>query len=192
MRRGIVCYGSIVWLLAGSGVAQAGMALQRAIDLFSTARYTESQTLLRRRVTTHPEDATAHYYLGKTYLQLGDYNNAIRHCQRAVRIAADQARHHFCLGHSYGEKARRAPKWKQAVLAPKIRRALERTVTLDPSHVKARIGLTHFYLRAPRLMGGSLEKAYDQAKMLIQPDAAQGQALLEKIEAQRGAASAAH
>jgi hypothetical protein len=71
---------------------------------------------------------------------LADYDKAVKHCKKAVQLQVDHAEHHFCLGWSYGEKARHGPAWQQAILAPRIRKALEKTVSLDPNHVQARLG----------------------------------------------------
>jgi tetratricopeptide (TPR) repeat protein len=183
----------LVWLLRMTlawADTEQSQVLQQAIALFHAKRYSESQTLLARLVDAHPENATVHYYLGRIYLQVQAYDKAIAHCTRAAILQATEAEHHFCLGLSYGQKARQAPFWQQALLAPKIRKALEKTVSLDPAHVPARIGLSRFYLQAPTLLGGDLNKAYEQAEVLLRLDASAGHDLINKIEAARGSVPA--
>ncbi len=176
--------GTIAIILASYALASASPKLDEAITLYQAQRYPESQTLLQQVVTAQPTNASAHYYLGQLYLQLDDYDNAIKHCKQASHLQADHAEHYFCLGRSYGEKARHGPIWKQAVLAPKIRVALEKAVSLDPYHVQARLGLTHFYMRAPTILGGSMDKAYTQALILTELSPTAGQALLDKIRSE--------
>jgi tetratricopeptide (TPR) repeat protein len=162
-------------------VAHANATLDRAMQLFSAKQFQESQPLLEQVLEAQPDNAMAHYYLGRIYLYAKDYNQAIAHCKTSVDIDASVAAYHFCLGRSYGEKARHAPFWMQALLAPKIRQAFETTVTLDPNHRAARIGLTHFYMQAPVMMGGSLAKAQEQAETLIQLNDPRGEQLLQEI-----------
>lgn len=182
MRILMVCFG-LAWLLPldASPSANTDAALAQAIRLFADGQYQESQPLLEQLLVTHPDNATAHYYLGRIYLHSGDFDKAITHCKISVDRQAKVAEHHFCLGLSYGEKARQAPFWMQAFLAPKIRQAFETAVALDPNHGSARVGLTHFYMRAPLIMGGSLTKAQEQAEQLRQLKHPQAQLLLQDI-----------
>lgn len=186
LRLLFACF-SLACSLSAGVVPGAGddAALGRAIQFFDAKQYEESRPLLKQVLATHPDNATAHYYLGRIYLDEGDADNAVAHCKTSVEISAEVAEHHFCLGRSYGEKARRAPFWMQVILAPKIRQAFETTVALDPSHRSARVGLTHFYMRAPAIMGGSLAKAEEQAEQLIRLDDPRGEALLQEIRKRR-------
>ncbi|HEY7494667.1 MAG TPA: tetratricopeptide repeat protein [Candidatus Tectomicrobia bacterium] len=70
---------------------------------------------------------------------------------------------------------------RQAALAPKVRKAFEKTVALDPTHVQGRVGLVNFYLRAPAIMGGSLDKAYAHMQILIRQDEIEGRLLLARF-----------
>ena len=182
---GMICIGLLRLTWAGTD-APNNSTLRQAIALFDAKDYTASQNLLVQFLDDHRGNATAHYYLGLVYLQTKAYEQAIEQCHQAVTLQDTEAEHHFCLGISYGYKARQAPFWQQALLAPKIRRALEKAVDLDPSHVQARIGLARFYLQAPTLLGGDLAKAYQQAETLHSLDASEARALMEKIEAARG------
>ena len=181
MIRMLMAFLGLVGFLSIEVAASASESLEQAIALFRTEQYTESQRLWEQILAGHPDNATAHAYLGRIYLHAGDVDKAIAHCQTAVDIDANVAAHHFCLGRSYGEKARQAPFWMQAMLAPKIRKAFETTIALEPSHRSARVGLTHFYMRAPSVMGGSLAKAQEQAEQLIQLQDPRGEQLLQDV-----------
>ena len=155
--------------------------VKKAVNLFRLQRYEEVIIILEELLKTYNNNSTAHYYLGKTYLKLKNYDKAVKHCERAVTIQSNQAEHHFCLGLSYGKKATQASLWQKAFLARKIRNAFQKTVELDPKHIGGRIGLTQFYLRAPAIIGGNIDKADEQAKILVMLDSTTGKALLEKI-----------
>lgn len=155
--------------------------VETAIRLYTAERYREGKILLEQFLTTHQRDAIAHYYLGKIHLELQDYDKAIEHCKTAADIQTQNAEHYFCLGMGYGKKARNASFVSKAFLAPKIKRSFEKTVALDPHHIQGRIGLANFYLRAPPLMGGDIDKAHEQAMILLKLNAEKGRQLLDKV-----------
>src|SRR6185436_19118450 len=51
---------------------------------------------------------------------------------------------------------------------------LEKAVELNPKYIDARMGLLQFYVVAPGMMGGSYDKAFDQAKAIKALDPIQG------------------
>lgn len=51
--------------------------------------------------------------------------------------------------------------------ASKGKAALEKAIALDPSNVRARQALFQFYLQAPGIAGGSIDKAREQARAVI-------------------------
>jgi len=59
---------------------------------------------------------------------------------------------------------RRANRFKQVLLAKKIRGAFETAVALDPDNVRARRDLLQYYVIAPGIAGGSVDKARAQAR----------------------------
>jgi tetratricopeptide (TPR) repeat protein len=144
-------------------------------------RYREGKIVLEQFLATHQRDAVAHYYLGRIHLELQEYDKAIEHCQTAADIQAQNAEHYFCLGIGYGKKAQRASFVSKAFLAPKIKQSFEKTVMLDPHHIEGRVGLANFYLQAPPVMGGDVEKAYEQAMVLLKLNAEEGRQLLDKV-----------
>lgn len=172
-------------LLASVAQPQARADLATAIRLYHAARYAEGRVQLEQILAAHEETAVAHYYLGKIYLQLRDYDQAVAHCKTAVKIQPENAEYHFCLGLSYGKKAEHASFLAKAFLAPRIKKSFRQAVALDPNHIQARIGLANFYIHAPVLWGGDLDKAYEQATIILKFDAAKGQALLDKVAHKR-------
>jgi tetratricopeptide (TPR) repeat protein len=154
--------------------------VERGIALFHAQQYAASQTLLEHALDTAGKDATIHYYLCRIYFAADQYDRAIAQCKMAVQLQGDEADYHFWLGRSYGAEAATAAALQQALLAPKIRKAFERTVALDPTHIHGRVGLINFYMRAPAMMGGSLEKAYAHVRILIGLDDVEGRLLLAR------------
>lgn len=166
---------------AALSVDQTNTDLTNAVQLFKAKRYEKARALLQTVLAADGGDAEAHYYLGRTYFELCEYNKAVRHSKKAVELESDNADHHFWLGRTYGAKARQSNRFKQALLAPKIRRAFERAVALNPKHIGGRTGLGNFYLQAPAFMGGDINKAYVQARVLIELAETGGRVLLARV-----------
>jgi tetratricopeptide (TPR) repeat protein len=59
---------------------------------------------------------------------------------------------------------------QQAMMAGKLKHAFAKAVELDPNDLAGLIGLTRFYLQAPAIAGGSLEKAKELARRVEQLD----------------------
>jgi tetratricopeptide (TPR) repeat protein len=93
-----------------------------------------------------------------------------------VKINDASAVHHLWLGNAIGSYAQRASRLKQPFLARRIKGEFERAIQLDPSMVDARHGLIQFYAKAPGVMGGSMDKAKEQAREIEQISAWRGHA----------------
>jgi tetratricopeptide (TPR) repeat protein len=63
------------------------------------------------------------------------------------------------LGRAYGFKASHANPFTALGLAIKVRTAFERAVQLDPENIHAMSDLGEFYVAAPAIIGGGLDKA---------------------------------
>ena len=70
--------------------------------------------------------------------------------------------------------------------------ALEKAVELDPALPAAYHGLVGYYLNAPPIAGGSVEKAEETARRLAEIDPEAGNALLARIAARGATAPAGH
>ena len=82
--------------------------------------------------------------------------------------------HHLWLANSIGEQAQHTNKLKQPFMARRIKSEFDKAVELDPTSIDARHGLIQFYSQAPGVMGGSMDKAKEQAREI------------EKLNAMRG------
>ena len=171
-------------LVAGVPPAMADEGPPRAAQLLADQRYREAKEVLEKAVRANGNDAAARYYLGRTYLALCTYDDAIEHMKQAVWLAQDKALYHFWLGRAYGEKAKRANPFKQASLAGKIRKEFERAIALEPGNIDTRNALGNFYVQAPSFMGGGTKKARAQAKVLTELDALRGKLLYARIDEQ--------
>lgn len=151
--------------------AQCSTATQKLIDdkKFDEAK-AETQALLKK----NDKDDVALHCMGRILVDQNKANDAIEWFEKAVKANDKVAVHHLWLGNSVGEVAQTASKLKQPFMARRVKSEFEKTVELDPSSIDGRIGLIQFYSMAPGFMGGSMDKAKEQAREI------------EKLNAWRG------
>jgi tetratricopeptide (TPR) repeat protein len=125
-------------------------------------------------VRAAPGTAVAAFYQGCMAMADAKWDRAEDHFGAAIKANERSAVYHFWLGRALGEQAQNANKIKQGMLAPKVKRELERAVALDPDYLDARDGLIEFYVQAPGFMGGSIDKARQQAAEIKRRDAYRG------------------
>ncbi|HYT31408.1 MAG TPA: tetratricopeptide repeat protein [Thermoanaerobaculia bacterium] len=101
---------------------------------------------------------------GRAAISRGDSDAAIDLLEKAVAQSPKSAEAHFYLSNAYGAKIQASGMFGAAKYASKIKEECEKAVALNPKYVEPRFGLVQFYAGAPGLMGGSYEKALEQAK----------------------------
>ena len=110
----------------------------------------------------------------KEALKAQKWEEAVEAGQKAVRDAPESSTAHRLLGQALGQKAIRASLFSQIGLAKKCRAEFETAVALDPTDPEARVDLVTYYANAPGFLGGSLNKAREQVRILNDLDAARG------------------
>ena len=100
---------------------------------------------------------------GRAAMGRGDDDAAIVILEKAVAQSPKSAEAHFCLANAYGSKAQKSGMLAAVTYAPKLRSEFETAIALDPKHVEARLALVQLYAGMPEMMGGSYDKALEQA-----------------------------
>ena len=147
--------------------------LHQAGMLIDEGRYAEAKKILAP-LSNSPDPEVA-FLLGRL-ASLADHDDekAQEYFQKAVAKKPNDARYHYWLGRAYGDQAEKASIFRQASLAGKTRDEFERAVALDPNFIDARKALIEYYTLAPSLMGGSEEKALQQAAEIKKRDPLEG------------------
>jgi tetratricopeptide (TPR) repeat protein len=101
---------------------------------------------------------------GRAALGRGDSDAAIDFLEKAVAQLPKSAEAHFYLANAYGGRAQQSGMFGGVKYGPKAKDEFEKAVALNPKYVEARLSLAQFYAFAPGIMGGSYEKALEQAK----------------------------
>jgi tetratricopeptide (TPR) repeat protein len=131
----------------------------QANNLLQQGRVNEALTSLHDVLTAEPHDAQAHLILCRVYYAQDLADKAINECELAAANAPSSSDSQMWLGRAYGFKASHANPIAALNLAIKVRNAFEHAVQLDPENIQAMSDLGQFYVAAPSLIGGGLDKA---------------------------------
>jgi tetratricopeptide (TPR) repeat protein len=121
--------------------------------------------------------------VGQCYFMQGDYKKATEAFEKALALAPKDSELHRWLGNVYGRRAETGSVFTAAGNARKAHQYFEQAVELDPSNREAAANLFEYYLEAPGIMGGGIDKAETLAKRIAKLDAPAGyhaQAQLER------------
>lgn len=149
-----------IGLVSASTIVSAQSPVEQAQKLFDAQKYAEAQQIL---VPLGNRDAGAALLLGKIALQQNDAPKSVDWLEKAVELNPRSSEAYDWLGKAYGTQAQKASKFKQPFLASKTKSAWEKAIALDPNNIEARSDMIQYYLQAPGFLGGSKEKAKEQA-----------------------------
>ena len=166
---------------AGSGApapsaatARTSRPIDSVVTHFEARRYREAKAIAERLVKADRGDAAAAFWLGRIYYVERRLDRAASWFETAAELDPRNAMIHHWLGVAYGRQAVGANPLRQAVLARRTRTSFERAVSLDPEMLESRQFLVQYYLIAPSVVGGSIDKARAQAREIAKRDVARG------------------
>lgn len=107
-------------------------------------------------------------------LEKGDADAATQAADAALKAFPKDTDVLLWAGRAYGQKAMSASVFTKMSWAKKCREAWEKAISVDPSFLDARNELLRYYLMAPGIAGGGVEKAREQAARIGAADATQG------------------
>ena len=144
--------------LAGALLAWAGglSVRQQAESLYQRTEYEAALSLLDK---INPKDASVYALMGRCYYGLANFKKATDALERAVAAEPNNSNYFLWLGRAYGRRAETSSFLTAPGYANKARASFERAVALDPRNIEALNDLFAYYLEAPGLLGGGLDKA---------------------------------
>ena len=142
-------------------------ALQTAQRQFSAGDYSAAITTLQSVVQQNPTSAEAFFWLGRSYYELHDYDNAVAQLEKSTQLDGKNSEYHHQLGIAYGAKADRERSFS---LAKKVKKEFKTAVQLDPSNIQARRDLMEYCVTAPGIVGGSKDEAMQQIEAIQKLD----------------------
>ena len=117
--------------------------------------------------------AAADALLGKAFFMDGQYKQAVANLEKAIGQDSFNSDYYDWLGRAYGRLAEQSSFMSALGYAKKTVRAFERAVELDPSNLEALSDVFEYYLQAPGMVGGGLDKAENIARRFAGLNAAE-------------------
>jgi len=115
--------------------------------------------------------ADGYYRLGVDNLRdPSNSDRAIEHLERAVDLDETNAEYHYMLAEAYMANYQFAGIVRMPFIAPKVKNHLELAVKYSPQTIEYREALVQYYAMAPAILGGSYQRAYDQANEIAKLD----------------------
>jgi tetratricopeptide (TPR) repeat protein len=157
-------------LLGAVGVALADVPSSQLLEAvrgdLTQGRADQGLQALGQVLAQDPQNAEAHNLQCRIYLQEQRWNDAIKACQAAVKLMANNSSYHLWLARALGEKADRVAFFTAFKMAKQIHVEFETAAKLDPHSASALSDLGEFYVDAPGIVGGGLDKAEKVAQQL--------------------------
>jgi tetratricopeptide (TPR) repeat protein len=168
------------WLILTASLAVAQLdaqsnPLDQARSLVeSRTSADQAKSLLQQSIAADPKSGEAHFLLGQIFYAFSDFSQASDQAQKAVLLDDSKSDYHFLLGNSLSGLLDSAGMFKKMSLARQIKAEFERAIAENPKNIPARSALVEFYAQAPSIVGGSTDKAVDQAKQISALDPVEG------------------
>lgn len=149
--------------------------LEVARRAYEASDYSKAVSVLQEAALKDPKDGEIQLLLAKSFLELQEYDAAIKSGEKAVEIDPQNSIYHEWLGKAYGEKADHIS-WppSRLSLGRKAGKEFQTAVELDGKNYSARQALIEFDCSAPGIVGGGEEKAQPHIQELLAMDSAEG------------------
>lgn len=161
---------TLLFLLCAFAVAQADVPSTQLLDAvradLSNGRVDHALDALSQVLATEPQNGEAQNLRCRVYMQEQRWDEAIPSCRAAVKSSPGNAGYHLSLARALGEKADRVSFITAFKMARQIRQEFETAARLDPRNAPALSDLGEFYVDAPAIVGGGVDKAEKVAQQL--------------------------
>jgi Flp pilus assembly protein TadD len=160
----------------------------RAHELYQRTDYLQSLAVLERI----PNKGVDEFQLiGQCHLMQGDYKKATESFEKALALEPRNSEIHRLLGNVYGRRAEISSVFTAPGYARKAHQYFEQAVALDPNNREAVSNLFEYYLEAPGIMGGGIDKAETLVTHLAKLDEPAGHHAQAELERKRNRYEAA-
>jgi tetratricopeptide (TPR) repeat protein len=168
---------SVVTLARG-----AGTDLERAQELYQRTEYRSALNIL---LQLSPKSASIYALIGKIYYMDGQYKNSTSYLERAVAEDPLNSSYYDWLGKAYGRRAEQSRFLTAIAYAQKTRESFEKAAALDEANLEALGDLFEYYLEAPGIAGGGIDKAENVAARIHRSNEVEGHYVLARIAEKR-------
>ena len=165
------------WFAPVIGIALALSVSGQQTDpekLIDAGHWKKARAVVETRLSQNPNDALANFLLSQIRNAFGDYKTPLPLAQKAVALDGRVAKYHRQVAEATGLEAQHANAFQLIVLARQFRSEIGLAISLDPDDIQAHRDLLEYYLVAPGIAGGDIQKAVVMAKQIGRIDAAEG------------------
>jgi cytochrome c-type biogenesis protein CcmH/NrfG len=156
----------------------ASTELERAEGLYQR---TACQSALNILLPLSPKSAAVNALIGKTYYVDEQYKNSTTYLEKAVTDDPLNSSYFDWLGKAYGRRAEQSSFLTALAYARKTRESFEKAVALDGTNQEALGDLFEYYLEAPGIVGGGIDKAKSIAARIRGLNKVEGHYVLARI-----------
>jgi len=148
--------------------------MDEAVILVEEGRINKAEEKFRQLYDEDKKNAEVNFYLGSILFKRDEYDQALDFLNKAEKLNDQDYRVYEILGQTLGFKAQRAGLVKGAMMLPKVKKAFQKALELNPDSLTAREGLYMFYLFVPGVAGGDESKALELAEEIKSINTARG------------------
>jgi tetratricopeptide (TPR) repeat protein len=141
-------------------------------DLIDHGHYKRAEVVLRQQLQQNPNDPLANCLMSKVDVAFARYDDAISHAEKAVAADGNNGKYHAQLEDALGAKTSdpAAGMFKKMSAARRMKDEAAIALRLDAKSLDANEDLLEFYLEAPGIVGGGLDKAKELADRVALSD----------------------
>ena len=174
---------ALLMLLSVVALSRGASAdFERAEELYQRTEYQSALDIL---IPLSPKSAAVYALIGKTYYMDGQSKNSATYLEKAVAEDSSNSGYYDWLGKAYGRRAEESSFLTALAYARKTRESFERAVALDEANLEALGDLFEYYLEAPGVVGGGIDKAESVAARIRRRNEVEGHYALARIAEKR-------
>jgi tetratricopeptide (TPR) repeat protein len=128
------------------------------------------------------ESASAVFQRGRAAFSARKMDDAVKSFERAVALDPRSSEYHMWLGHGYSRQLAGANFMRQGFIARRAGAAYNKAVELDPKSIPAAEARLEFFMGAPSIVGGGMDKARAEADRIQGLSAYRGAFAKGKVE----------
>ncbi len=140
IKKGLAALILLVSISSGCSITNYNMT-HKGNEYMASGDYSQAEGAFNEEVRKAPNNALAHYYLGRFLLAQDKTSEALPQFNQAVTLDPKNPDYYFWLGMSYGEKGDLALE----------KMNYEQALRLDKNHAQAKLNLGHLQLREGEL-----------------------------------------
>ena len=181
---------ALVWMMCGTA-AQAQPAdsvVRQATRLFESGNSAAATAMARPLADS---SAAAASLLGRMAYQAANYKEAARWLDAAIALDPRRIDAYIWRARTYVQEIQSVNFLRKGSVAGRARGMLDKAVSIDPSSFEAREARTEYYMEAPGIAGGGIDKARAEASEAKRTSPYRGALLVGRVEEKDGKVTAA-